>query len=204
MFVCECCVGMNMCVFCFLCSMQQIYKLSSPTLLSPLPLSPSGIECLTSLKKVGKYVYAGSTSGVIWSIDPEVMHVRSETIQPFRSRVSCLLTVKGIGKKHNQEVDHVEWRERAGLAAYPLRGLQQSEEYLVAFGEEYQPVYHDSAFKPLRTQLLLPQVMEADELPVGDSLRSLSSSGKVQHSVSVGNDNHCHMVVVDVKSPHYF
>ena len=195
---------MNVCVFCFLCSMQQIYKLSSPILLSPLPLSLSGVECLTSLEKVGKYVYAGSTSGVIWSIDPKEMKVRSEAIQPFRSRVSCLLSVKGIGKKHNQEIDYVGWRERAGLAAYPLRGLQQSEEYLVAFGEDYQPVYHDSAFKPLRTQLLVPQLLEVDELPVGDSLSSLSSSSKVQRSVSVGNDNHCHMVVVDVKSPHRF
>ena len=143
-------------------------------------------------------------SGVIWSIDPEKMRECDEVIRPFRSRVSCLLCVKGIGKRHKQEDDHIEWRERAGLAPYPLRGLQQSEEYLVAFGEDYQPVYHDSAFKPSRTQLLVPRVLNADELPVSDSLRSLSSSAKVQRSAPGSTDNHCHVAVVDVKSPCYF
>lgn len=156
------------------------------------------------MEKVGRHVYVGSTSGMIWSIDPEVMDVREEVIQPFRSRVSCLLGVKGIGKKHRQEVDLIEWRERAGLSAYPLRQLQQSEEYLVAFGEDYQPVYHDSDFKPSRTQLLMPQILEADELPVGDSLRSLSSSAKMHRPPPGSTDNHCHVVVVDVRSPRYF
>ena len=132
------------------------------------------------------------------------MHVREEVIRPFQSRVSCLLGVKGIGKRHRQEVGPIEWRERAGLSAYPLRQLQQSEEYLVAFGEDYQPVYHDSAFKPSRTQLIVPHILEAGELPVGDSLRSLSSSAKMHRPSPGSTDNHCHMVVVDVRSPATF
>ena len=141
-------------------------------------------------------------SGVIRSIDPEVMDVRDEVIRPFHSRVSCLLGVKGIGNRNQQETDHVEWRERSGLAPYPLRGLQQSEEYLVAFGEDYQPVYHNSAFKPSRAQLLVPHVLDADELPVSDSLLgSISSPAKVQRSTSGSTDAQCHMIVVDVNSP---
>lgn len=140
--------------------------------------------------------------GVIRSIDPEALDVREEVIRPFRSGVSCLLGVKGIGKRNKQEAGHVEWRERSGLAPYPLRGLQQSEEYLVAFGQDYRPVYHSSAFKPSRAQLLVPHVLDADELPVSESLLGpITSPAKAQRSAPGSTDAQCHMIVVDVNSP---
>ena len=111
-----------------------------------------------------KTVYLGTECGVILCMDPYKMNHLS-TLHLFQHPVTNLVSIQGAIQEDNPqpEEEALEFREKHGNAAFPLRNLQSNEAVLAGFGLDHVNVYSDSKTKP--PSLSLPQIFQSGTLP---------------------------------------
>ena len=146
----------------------------------------------TTLMYANSTLYIGTHCGQILLFDPNTCDQVGQTMQPFKSAITCMLGINGVlrvDQSRYKNTSSLERRERMGVFD-PFSNLHEDDHLLVAIGMDYDPIYSHFPSKP--TQLLTPVLYEGDQPP-----DARDSSVKSKHS-RVNFSADCYMIVLDL------